>query len=293
MTTFVKTGGSFRVGVINPDTGFVDSFTEPQLNDILSVGKPAMFTGLPSYLPIQLGSSDAVTDVLTQTGAVSPLLVEINSIETDAIPTTGLMPFDGTSILLIRGKTNFQLEMLEGGELNEVAIENFCRARLSTPILVDIGSTIAIEYNFTLYLQFPTMASPTFNGVFKDPVTDEVQTFEARTRSEILDPTAQYRWYELLSGFNKAFVTPDIASLSEPIRVLPDALTVTNTADAQDVWVTLAGTSLPDNKIGSVYFGNPHFGLVLNFHHVESDSIQPLPISTTHQLSLLLSIDWF
>lgn len=295
MTTFVKTGGSFRVGVVNPSTGFVDSFTEPQLNDILNVGKASLFTGLPSYLPIQLGSSDVATDKLTHIGVVTPILAEINSMVTETIPTTGEMPFDGTSILWIRGKTTFELEILEVGTLNEIAIENFCRARLTTPIQVDIGSTIKVEYTFTLYLQFPTSAAPPFNGEFKDSITGDIQTFESRTRLEILNPTAEYRWYELLSTFNTVFSTSSVVTLSEPetIRTPADNLEAIPTAGGQDLWVTLHGASLPDNKIGSVYYGNSHFGLVLNFHHIESDSYQPIAVSALQQLSLLLAIDWF
>lgn len=294
MTAFVKTGGSFRIGVINPASGQVDSFTPPQPNTLLLSGVQSLFTGLNEYLPIQIGKSSIGTIQTEHTGVVEPIALEINNIETQSIPRISQMPFDPTRILIVTGKTKFRVEVLEKATLNEVAISNFCRAVVSTPIELEAGNEIEIEYEFSIYLSFNTRDSVGFNGLFKDPVTDEISNFQARTAAVVLDPTEPYPWYELLSSFNQAFTIDTVDNIleSESPRIPVDQLDTTLRDISQDTWITINGPSLPTRTIGSLYFGNPHFGMVTTFYQLESASIQPLPIPETHRLSLLFSIDW-
>lgn len=294
MTAFVKTGGSFRLGVINPETGYVDSFSDPKENAILSVGGEKLYSGLPSYLPIQLGTSAIPTDQVSHTGVVEPIAIEINSIETSDTPQFAEMPFDPEPIIVFTGKTLFRVELLESADVREIAIENFCRAVWDEPLRFEEGSEVVIEYVFSLYLTYNRVASPVFNGIFLDPETQEPITLRAETEFVLLDPTAPYPWTQLMSGWTKAFTLPNaaLAEEADAPRRAPDLFDQQVVNIQQETWLTINGTELPEQQVDYVYLGNDHFGIALRFVDDSNRAYRPLPIPPQKRLSLLLTIDW-
>lgn len=306
LNSSVKMGGRFSVRVIDPltETETAHLVGEGE-NQILNTANQVLFTGFTGPKPLTIGTSTTPTDV-AQTTVLAPLTATVLS---ESVLPNSTVTFsrnvNNVEEIHATGHSVFRVQVLEDGVVNEIAIDNFCRALITDTesglpgLPASVDSILEITYEFTLIYQVtrnnPLILEGTANTTDSiDHFTDNSMLFIGVP--VILAPEGIYRWDSLLSADNIFQAAENIyateGQYDSTVAVAADSVVqdiVTDTITRTAVFNT-PGETLP--AIRSFYFGNSSFGV--NYILVESATNNPigLVLDPTDKLSITTTIEW-
>lgn len=290
MSAFVRTGGTFRVGLRDPNDGTIEPIEFD--NTILKSATALMDVGLDSNLPIQIGSSDEPT-VSTTTGVYEPIEMRVTECTHTPAYRSKFEENDERSISQITGSTYFRMEIIGDGIVKEIAIDQFCRAILPIPVYVGEGMILEVWYTFDLYLTIPRIHSPEYSGEFWDVNAEEVAPIQTTATGYLLYTAEEnYQWFHLFAGFEEGKAVFSYEYEVEMEHSPAAIVRKTKAGQRISYWVVFPHSQMIDTKVGAVLYGNHMFGIQIAFTNTNTMQPARIEIPANKQLRIDFDIVW-
>lgn len=298
----IKMGGRFSLGEVNPLSGERISQTPWLDNQMVNAAEDYLYTGFPVGGKVfAVGSSTTPVDS-TQTNVITPLNMELVS-ETVAPDCTVniVRATDNVEEIHVKGSSVFRIKMLEDGTINELAIENFCRALVidetsglsGLPVITNMF--LDITYEFTMIYRVTRQNPLTLEGTAittdgVDHFTDSTLAFVA-SPVRMLNPTT-HQWDKLLSDDVVFQITEEIHPVEnefDSLNALMADTVSSGTVERTGTFVDPA-TLLP--TIRSFYFGNQSYGVKYVLVETANNNSIGLVLESGDQLAFTTTFQW-
>lgn len=299
----IKMGGRFTLGEIDPLSGERISQTPWLDNQVLNAAETYLYAGFPDGpMGFGVGSDDTPVDP-AQTNIISGT-IDFNVVSETTAPdceVTIVRAVDNVEEIHVKGQTVFRVEMLSDGIINEVAIQNFCRALVVDQtsglagLPVTSGMVLDVTYEFTLIYRVTRQNPLLLEGTAV--TTDGVDHFTNSTLAfvgspvNLIQPTS-FPWTKLLGGDTVFMIAENIHNVEnefDPTNALVADTTVIGTVERSGTFVEPA-VVLP--AIRSFYFGNQAFGINYVLVETTTNNSIGLVLESGDQLAFTTTFQW-
>lgn len=298
----IKMGGRFTLGEVNPLSGERISQTPWLDNQLLNTADTYLYTGFADGpLGFAVGSDDTPVDP-TQTNVIGTLgFTVVSETTTPDCEVTFIRAVDNVEEIHVKGQTVFRVEMTEEGVINEVAIQNFCRALVEDQtsglagLPVTVGMVLDVTYEFTLIYRVTRQNPLLLEGTAT--TTDGVDHFTDSTLAFVGSPVnliqpSSFPWTYLLGGDTVFMIAENIHNVEnefDPTNALVADTTVIGTVERSGTFVDPA-VVLP--TIRSFYFGNQAFGISYVLVETTTNNSIGLVLESGDQLAFTTTFQW-
>ena len=296
----IKMGGRFSLGEVNPLSGERISQTPWLDNQMVNAASNYLYTGFPDEGKVFAVGSDSTPVDPEQTSVLDALAMELISETIDPDCTVEFVrAVDNVEEIHVKGSSIFRIKLLADGVINEVAIENFCRALVidetsglpGLPVFTNM--LLDITYEFTLIYRVTRQNTLILEGSAE--TTDGIDHFTDNSIAFIGSPVRPlhpplHQWDKLLSEdtlFQIAHEIHDVPYEFDPrFAITADNTNIGTTSRSG----TFVNPALP--AIRSFYFGNRSYGVnYVMIETVNSNSIG-LVLGSGDQLAFTTTLQW-
>lgn len=299
----IKMGGRFTLGEIDPLSGERISQTPWLDNQVLNAAETYLYAGFPDGpMGFGVGSDDTPVDP-TQTNIISGT-IDFNVVSETTAPdceVTIVRAVDNVEEIHVKGQTVFRVEMLSDGIINEVAIQNFCRALVVDQtsglagLPVATGMILDVTYEFTLIYRVTRQNPLILEGTAT--TTDGVDHFVDGTLAFVGSPVklaqpTTYPWTKLLGGDHVFMIAENIHSVENEF----DATNALVADEVRNETLVRTGTFVDPAvvlpTIRSFYFGNQAFGVNYVLVETTTNNSIGLVLESGDQLAFTTTFQW-